>query len=63
MNIKGFISTRPKDKGVNMCRAKRECLKKVDHKPEECSPEQIRACHGEVAEHPCVSEKKSKEEG
>ena len=26
-------------------------------KPEECSPEQIKECHGDVEEHPCVKEK------
>lgn len=25
-------------------------------KPEECSPEQIRKCHGDVKEHPCVKQ-------
>ena len=30
---------------------------KLKGKPEECSPEQIRECHGEVVEHPCVNEK------
>lgn len=29
---------------------------KLKGKPEECSPEQIRECHGEVVEHPCVKE-------
>ncbi len=23
-------------------------------KPQDCTPEQIRDCHGDVAEHPCV---------
>ena len=23
-------------------------------KPEECTPEQIKECHGEVKEHPCI---------
>ncbi len=23
-------------------------------KPEECSPEQIKKCHGDVTEHPCI---------
>jgi hypothetical protein len=27
-------------------------------KPEECTPEQIRECHGEVAEHPCEQQEK-----
>jgi len=26
-------------------------------KPEECSPEQIKECHGEVVKHPCVEGK------
>jgi hypothetical protein len=26
-------------------------------KPGECSPEQIKECHGEVVEHPCVKKK------
>lgn len=32
------------------------CCEKPDRlksKPEECTPEQIRECHGESAEHPC----------
>jgi hypothetical protein len=29
------------------------------NKPEECTPEQIRECHGDVQNHPCVSETKS----
>ncbi|MCK4398437.1 MAG: hypothetical protein KAV25_05535 [Methanophagales archaeon] len=35
-----------------MCIAK--CLKEEEHKPEECSPEQIRECHGDVTGHPCI---------
>ena len=26
-------------------------------RPEECTPEQIKECHGEVIEHPCTEEK------
>jgi hypothetical protein len=33
-----------------MCKHEK-CLK--EHKPEECTPEQIRECHGEVELHPC----------
>jgi len=29
---------------------------KLKGKPEECSPEQIKECHAEVAKHPCVRE-------
>lgn len=37
------------------------CCQKPDQlkgKPEECSPEQIRKCHGDVKEHPCVTGEK-----
>jgi len=30
---------------------------KLKGKPEECSPEQVRECHGEVTQHPCAKEK------
>ena len=40
-----------------MCIAKRfeGCLKDYEHDPKECTPEQIRECHGdiEVEEHQC----------
>lgn len=31
---------------------------KLKGKPEECSPEQIKECHGEGAQHTCVDSKK-----
>ena len=36
---------------VGACCQKPENLK---IKPEECTPEQIKKCHGEVKGHPCV---------
>lgn|GEM_PF-464894 len=30
--------------------------KELKGKPEDCSPEQIRKCHGDVKGHPCVSQ-------
>ena len=30
---------------------------KLKGKPGECSPKQIRECHGENAKHPCVKDK------
>lgn len=33
---------------------------KLKGKPGECSPEQIRECHGDVGEHPCEKEKEEK---
>ena len=42
-----------------MCKAesKKDCEHpdKLKGKPEECTPEQITECHGDVKEHPCVS--------
>ena len=39
-----------------MCEGKKGCQKpdELVGRPEECSPEQIKKCHGEVKEHPCV---------
>ncbi len=39
----------------NTCCQKPEQLKGF---PGECSPEQVRVCHGDVKGHPCVEEKK-----
>ena len=39
------------------CNDKKEDCQKPENlkgKPEECSPEQIRKCHGDVKEHPCL---------
>jgi hypothetical protein len=30
--------------------------------PQECTPEQIRKCHGDSKTHPCVEENKGKEQ-
>jgi hypothetical protein len=43
-----------------MCE-KDNCCEKPDQlkgKPQDCSPEQIKKCHGSEAEHPCAKEKK-----
>ena len=49
-----------------MSEEERGCQKpdQLKGKPGECSPEQIKKCHGDVKEHPCVSDhpdKKGKE--
>ena len=47
-----------------MCKkiSKEECEhpERLKGKPVECTPEQIKKCHGDISEknHPCVSEKK-----
>jgi len=42
---------------------KKGCQKpdNLEGKPEDCSPEQIRKCHGEAKEPPCVSDEDRKE--
>lgn len=34
-----------------MCNAKQPCQEARD--PKTCTPEQIKKCHGDVADHPC----------
>jgi hypothetical protein len=45
-----------------MCEKKQCCDKpvKLKGKPEECSPEQVRECHGTKGEHPCVHKPEQK---
>jgi DNA-binding transcriptional ArsR family regulator len=49
-----------KQGGGPMCTCKAECQKpeELKGKPEECSPEQIKKCHGVVPEHPCTTSQK-----
>jgi hypothetical protein len=40
-----------------MCKDSDSCCEKPEKcegAPEECTPEQIKECHGDVAEHPCT---------
>jgi len=41
-----------------MCGEKEKCQKpdQLKGKPEDCSPEQIEKCHGEVEGHPCTED-------
>ncbi len=43
-----------------MCEAKQCCQKpeKLKGKPGECSPKQVKECHGSDKNHSCVPEKK-----
>jgi len=45
-----------------MCEGNRCCQKPKEliGKPEECSPEQIEKCHGDVEEHPCAPQSAEK---
>jgi len=42
-----------------MCGEKKGCRRpdQLKGRPEDCSPEQIRKCHGDAQEHPCVEER------
>jgi DNA-binding transcriptional ArsR family regulator len=46
--------------GGPVCTCKAECQKpeELKAKPEECTPEQIKKCHGDVPEHPCTTSQK-----
>jgi len=41
-----------------MCECQNCCQRpeELTGKPEECSPEQIRQCHGDATQHPCVTD-------
>ena len=45
-----------------MCEKSNCCQKpeQLKHKPHECTPEQIKKCHGNAKKHPCTSEKAPK---
>jgi hypothetical protein len=40
-----------------MCKENCQYPEKLKGKPEECSLEQIKECHGDTKEHPCEQEK------
>jgi len=42
---------------IKMCKGQCEHPKKLKGKPEECTPEQIKECHGDVKDHPCEEKK------
>jgi len=39
-----------------------QILENLKDKPQECSAEQIKKCHGDQKGHPCVPEEKRKED-
>lgn len=43
-----------------MCGGRKECSRpdKLKGRPEDCSPEQIRECHGEESHHNCCGKEK-----
>jgi ArsR family transcriptional regulator len=47
---------------MNMCKNCCERPEKLKGKPEQCTPEQIKECHGDEKDHPCVSGEEKSEE-
>lgn len=45
-----------KSQEANMCENCCQQPNKLKDKPENCTPEQIRKCHGDTKEHPCIKE-------
>lgn len=50
-----------KPEEVDMCQDCCQQPTKLEDKPENCSPEQIRECHGDTKEHPCIKENSAPE--
>ena len=50
-----------KSEEVDMCQNCCQQPDKLKDKPEKCSPEQIRECHGDTSEHPCKEENSTSE--
>lgn len=46
----------PEAKEVDMCQNCCQQPDKLQDKPENCPPEQIRQCHGDTKDHPCAKE-------
>lgn len=49
-----------------MCQRRRMCCccckpRKSTGRPEDCTPEQVRECHGDDEEHPCVPESETQD--
>jgi len=53
-----MVSKAEEREGNDMCKCCCERPEKLNDKPEACTPEQIRECHGDVEKHSCEGEKK-----
>jgi ArsR family transcriptional regulator len=54
INETGVNKHKPEE--VDMCQNCCQQPNKLKDKPENCSPEQIKECHGDTKEHPCLKE-------
>jgi ArsR family transcriptional regulator, arsenate/arsenite/antimonite-responsive transcriptional repressor len=52
--INDGFERKPETKEVDMCQNCCQQPTNLMNKPENCTPEQIRQCHGESGEHPCI---------
>jgi ArsR family transcriptional regulator len=52
---------KPESEEVNMCENCCQQPDKLKDKPENCTPEQIRECHGDTKDHPCTEENSTPE--
>lgn len=59
LRLRGGKIKRPKEE-LKMCANKCQHPENLKGKPEECSPEQIKKCHGAQKKHPCVAKKGKK---
>jgi DNA-binding transcriptional ArsR family regulator len=63
----GFLAAEPcrQEEDVSMCcREKCGCTHPEEKRdPKDCSPEQIRECHGEVEGHPCEGKEEEEQRG
>lgn len=50
----------PKSQEADMCQNCCQQPRKLQDKPQNCSPEQIKACHGDGKDHPCVSKEEKR---
>jgi ArsR family transcriptional regulator len=54
--INETLENKPKSKEADMCQNCCQQPDKLMDKPENCTPEQIRQCHGDAKEHACIKE-------
>jgi DNA-binding transcriptional ArsR family regulator len=54
--INEMYENKPKSEEANMCQNCCQQPNKLTDKPENCTLEQIKECHGDTKEHPCTKE-------
>lgn len=59
--IHAIDENKPQPKEVDMCQNCCQQPDKLMDKPENCTPEQIKECHGDTKEHPCTKDNRPPE--